>query len=430
MIDKVELRNYDPSTYRIISTNNFTRPLHSMGKNWSIYNNSKNLQSYYPHLVIDRYPNPKGTSYTIQALEVDCSLPKLLYGNNLYELQDKDFAAVCNTLAHKLGIMGLTITPQVIANMEVKSVEYGKNILTRNIPVSYILQELYRAKPLNNFMDVQRSTFRNDGEALTFYCSGYEIVFYDKTLEVLQELSQNPRILPTNLVCVLQNGTTNILRMEVRFHDRPTLKDFLITTHQLTTGTLLRNVYSVDISKHVLNYYWNNLSTSARLVSPFVLSPAFELWQIHKHSRGKTSTQKKLAKLGLRYLIREHGYSGAKSALKCVGCSNPATYIQQYTNTVFRPLQKLDIWRFIDGALSRFSCLNVRRWQNFKNQTRGAWFYKKEPLLTTKETSGWLNVAKETVRQEVRKGKIWAKKIGRQWRINRYDVLEYLYKGV
>lgn len=90
----------------------------------------------------------------------------------------------------------------------------------------------------------------------------------------------------------------------------------------------------------------------------------------------------------------------------------------------------LDIWRYIDGSLRRFSCLDARRWQTFNGQSRGLWFYKKEEALTVQEASKWLNVGEETVRRAIRRKELLAKKTPSGWRIRRGDLLDYLYAEV
>ena len=427
MIDKVTMCSYDNGTYQITIPSNFTHPLNSMGKNWHKNNTDHFLVGYHPQVVINRYPGPVNPTAAVQVLEIACSLPKILYANNLYELKDHDFRDVCNELASRLRAMGIKIYPREIARMQVKKLEYSKNILTRTIPAQYILQELYRSQPLNNFMDVQRVAYRNDGEELIFYCPGYEIAFYDKHLEMQKELQTNPSILPTPLAQIMQTGQANILRMEIRFHNKQTLEEFIVTRAGLAAHTDLQDVFSQEISKWVLTDRWTNLTETSRLTSPFIFSPSYELWKLKQGTRSKCSTQKLLAKLGLISLTRQHGYTGAKTALKRIGCSNPATYIRQYASRAFKPLSKLDIWTYIDAALKRFTCLDARHWKTFKGHTRSPWYYLKEPLLTVAEAGTWLNVTPWKIHREIKTGRLPAIRVGKKnLRVQRWDVLEYM----
>ena len=428
MIDKITLRTYDPTSYTITEPLAFFRDtrLRMMGKNWHKNNTTHHLSLYHPQVFIHRFPDPKRPSQTLVALEISCSLPKILFQNNLYELEDSNFNLLCNTCVQRLDEMGIQLNLKQMALMSVCNVEFGKNILCGNIPVSYILEELHRAKPLNHFMDVQRTSYRNGGEALVFYCAGYEISFYDKYLEIQQALAADPNILPASLRDKLQRRQANILRMEVRFHNRAALKTYL-DQHACSSGLLFKDIFSQELSKQILNVYWNKLSQSARGLSPFVMSPSFELWKLNRGRYARDPIQKKLARLGVRLLLREHGYKGAQQALLRTGDTNPAQTLRKHVSKTFRPHKKLNMWAFIDGSLKRFCCLNHHRWQNWKAQTRGPWYYLTEPLLDLATVAEWLSVGINEVRILIRDKLLQAKKINRQWRIHRYHVLDYLY---
>lgn len=428
MIDKITLRTYDLTSYKITNPFAFSRDtrLPIMGKNWHKNNTAHRLPVYHPQVFIHRFPDPKRPSQTLVALEISGSLPKILFQNNLYELTDADFDLLCATCSQRLDEMGIQISPVKIATMSVCNVEFSKNILCGCVPVSYILEELYRAKPLNHFMDVQRTAYRNGGAALVFYCEGYEIIFYDKYLEMQRALAQDPQILPAALRYKLQRGQANILRMEVRFHNRAALKACL-SQNALPDGSLFKDVFSRDISKQILNTYWKKLSQYPRGLSPFVMSPAFELWKLNQGRHARNPIQKKLACLGVRLLLREHGYKGAQQALKTTGDTNPAQTLRKYVSKTFRPHKKLNMWAFMDGALNRFCCLDKHRWQNWRTQTRGPWYYATDPLLDLGAVAKWLNVGINEVRKLIQDKLLRAKQIHRCWRVHRYDVLDYLY---
>lgn len=427
MIDKVKLTYWDRTAYKITDPGRFSSPIHSIGSHWHIYNSdrTKKATTYYPFVVLKRYPT-KGSSYIQQVLEIDVSLPKILFGNNLYELQNKDWNDVCKALSNKLAQMGITITPTDIGSGTVKYVEYGKNLFTGRIPVSYILEELHRAQPLSGYMDVQQVSYRNGGEGLHFYCNSYEVVFYDKPLEIRPALNLPYCNIPARLKKELFNKKHNILRMEVRFLDRSVLLDFLKNNNFANKSGTLQDIYSERLSKCALTHYWQRLSQSARQNSPFVFSPAFELWKIHQGAGKQLSTQQSLAKLGARHLLREHGYKGARNALKRIGCTNPGQVLHDYVSRVFKPFWKLDIWRFLDRSLKHFVCLGPSKWQKLKIRSDGPWFKQTEPLIKLAEASKWLNVSLKTLRQEIKALRLAACKIGRAYQIHRYNLLEYM----
>ncbi len=428
MIDKVKLMYWDRGTYRITNPGMFSSPIHSIGSHWHIYNNddTKKATAYYPFVVLKRYP-AKGSSYIQQVLEIDVSLPKILFGNNLYELQNKDWNDVCKALSDKLAQMGIAITPADIGSGTVKYVEYSKNLFTGRIPVSYILEELHRAYlSNNNYMDVQQVSYRNGGEGLHFYCNSYEMTLYNKTLEIKSILNLPYHGFPAKLKQELSDQKHNILRMEVRFLERSLLLDFLKNNSFANKSGTLQDIYSERLAKCALIHYWQRLSQSARQNSPFVLSPAFELWKIHQGAGKQTSTQQSLAKLGARHLLREHGYKGARNALQRIGCTNPGQVLHDYVSRVFKPFWKMDIWKFLDRSLKRFVCLGPSKWQRLKIRSDGPWFKQTEPLIKLAEASNWLNVSIKTLRKEIKALRLVACKIGKAYHIHRYNLLEYM----
>lgn len=427
MIDKIKA-NTPLHNCWITDENVFEHPLNSMGKNWHTNNNTHALPGYHPLVAINRFFVDGGGF--VERLEIECSLPKLLFQNNLYELRNANRNSVYQILSKRLFEMGIYIIPKMIPHLNVCYVEYGKNICTGNIPVSYILEELYRAYiPKNHYIDVEKVAYRNGGKALVFWCEGYEIIFYDKTLETVKELSKRPGIVdPVVSNLFLGNTPPNVLRMEVRFHNRPTLKNFLEDNH-FATGVTLREVFSKQVSQYVLQYYWNQLHKSARKINTSLISPAFELWKIHQHYKPSTrnDTQRKLAKLGLRYLIREHGYNGAKLALQRIGCSNPATYIRTYVKRVFQPYRKLEVCSFIKGALTRFTCLSRTKWIHFKPKPGGPCLYENEHMLTVKDIAKYLATTAKTVSELIATGKLLAKELKTNiYRIRHCHLMEYL----
>lgn len=436
MIDKVKVRDYSYS-YNITDLSVFTHVPYwdYMGKNWHRNNKEKTLSGYYPHVVLNRYIEDYSGAFK-QVLEMEFSLPKLLFGNNLYELCNADRNQVYQALQTKLQAMSIGMNLINIQNLDVCYVEYAKNFYTGDKPVSYILQELNRAKPLTSYMDVEKIVYANGGEALSFRCKGYSVLFYDKGLEVVKELNHTLNIKDPAVYQLFTGNKRppNILRMEVRFHDRVTLKTFLqdhqlVSSRKLAQGVRLQDIFSKQISQYVLQHYWNELKQNAQQVGPFIFSPEYELFNIHKHSppRRRSATQMELAKLGLRCLLWDVGYNGAKRALGLIGCSNAATYLREYIGRSFKPVRRVDVFAFITGALTRFSCLSRRKWMSLKLKPSAPWCYKDEKLLTPNTVAEWLAIPRKQVIALIQAGKLLAKTIKKGvYRVQRHAVLEYL----
>src|SRR3989344_2060656 len=59
-------------------------------------------------------------------VRMEFSVPKLLYLNNLEELEDKDFPTVIEALQERLRTMGVIVTKSVLQNASVSSAHFSK----------------------------------------------------------------------------------------------------------------------------------------------------------------------------------------------------------------------------------------------------------------------------------------------------------------
>ena len=279
MIDAVTLFFWDPKTYQVQLPSLFKGNTQYFGIHQHIYN-FKRHQRYYPHVEIRKYMADYPKQLTT-VLVVKVSLPKLVYGNNLMELTDNDFLICCGKMSDVLLQMGIVVTPTNIERYaDVRTLEYGKNILTGRIPVPFVLSELSRAKPIQHYMDVQRMAYQNGGEKIVFYSAGYELLFYDKTKEMQQYINQPSCPLPAHLKTAIINNQINVLRMEIRFHKRKSWQKLLYSYDRMIREATFRDLFQRKISRGILLDYWHRLSDNARKVPMGAFDPSFELWRM------------------------------------------------------------------------------------------------------------------------------------------------------
>lgn len=426
MIDVVTLYFWDPKTYQIYAPALFDGNINQLGTHQHVYN-YKSHSIYYPHVELRQYIATYPKQLTT-LLVVKVSLPKLIYGNNLMELRDIDFQACCWKLSDILFQMGVRVTPgQVSRYADVRSFEYGKNILLGCIPVSFVLSELSRAQPLQHYMDIQHVVYQNGGEKVVFYSKGYELVFYDKTKELQKEIKQPHCILPQQLKTDIETQKINILRIEIRFHKRKSWQKLLYPYNNLIRFATFRDVFQKTLARRVLLDYWHKVSDSIRSVPMDIYAPAFELWRISRGAGKKLKPQALLAKLGTNYLMRGSGYQESVRSLQRLGFSNPSDFIKRNTGRVFQVNWRLDVWRFIDHSLGIFTSLIPSKWRKLKKRTSAAWFKRYESMLTIQEVANQLHVSKGQIHQAIKENKLPAYKIGRRLlRIKRTDITMYL----
>ncbi len=429
MIDRLILRFWHPHVYQITNPQAFANPLYGYGINWNVSYTKDVAAGYYPTVVLNKYKQDYPPYLTQKVLKVSCSLPKIVYGNNLFELEDLDLTTVCSVLSDKLNQMGVSLSPNYISTVtDIASIEYGKNFYTGHIPVNFILQELYRAHPLNSYMDVSRIKFCNGGEELVFYSPGYEVVFYDKAKELKKELAYRKCVLPDKLADEIRQDKFNVFRMEVRFHNSTVrtaaFKEIGISEEY---NASLQQLFSRTVSRKVLNYYWQRISRTARLVPLSCFTPAYELQGMYHGAGKRLKPQQLLARLGMHCLLRECGYKATRETLQRIGSSNPAGFIKQNVGPTWKLTNKLDIWRFFDRALSRFKCMKEKCWKRANRRLSAPYFKHTEPMLSISVVAKILNVENKVVRSEIKRGVLRAKKIGiRRCRVSRQALAEYL----
>ena len=126
---------------------------------------------YVPRLTLGPRRNLQGRRETM--LKVELSLPKLLFGNNLEELQYKDLPKILTVLVKVLGQMGVKTTEEAIANAPVLAVHYSKNISFTDGATPYHFINKIRAANVERSLDVNQTDYRNYGHTYKWHCNAY-----------------------------------------------------------------------------------------------------------------------------------------------------------------------------------------------------------------------------------------------------------------
>lgn len=136
-------------------------------------------------------------------LNIEFSVPKLVFGNNLGEVDDSDFELVLDTLVEKLNFMGVFVDKEALRKSRVNILHYGKNmILPKGISSNIILCNLSKINPPASY-NRKIVDYWNGGKVVSFGCKQSEITFYDKIKEVDPEIAK-------------VFGNIEVFRMEVR----------------------------------------------------------------------------------------------------------------------------------------------------------------------------------------------------------------------
>lgn len=222
-------------------------------------NEEKEL-GYFPRLQLSR------TAYPIKGiymnLYVECSLPKLLYGNNVEELRNEDFPDVITALQTKLEIMGVSVSQETIENAYVQRVDYAKNFRIQGSPKMFIyyMEKIDIDPRLGNF----DRDYQNGGTGLKFHTKEYQVMVYDKMAEIEKSLRySDSRSLTGDNACqegvirTLQANNIKIIRYEVSLK-RNKIKEITLPAYTF------RHVFNADVAKGVLSRYITRLHAGMR----------------------------------------------------------------------------------------------------------------------------------------------------------------------
>lgn len=232
-----------------------------------ILNPTKEMRAsgkYYPRITFIKRPMRGGVQ---QQISIECSLPKLLKGNNFEEVCDVDFDNIVEALKRALWGMGVKWQfSSTIANYKVSRVDYSKNIVFNDgMTVSQILRLINNAQ-ISGSMDASSSEFRNGGQILHLHTNARDIVFYDKIADLKQSRRSEKRAIENDNKCQLElldylqkKRNLAVLRFEIRLNSAREIRNNLKKIG-LDDGDLsFKRLFSSDISRSILTHWWGEI---------------------------------------------------------------------------------------------------------------------------------------------------------------------------
>ena len=391
----------------------FNRNFDSFGSNWHIWNKSApdKPDIYLPHIELLHYTDYAGRENW--RLKIKFSGPKLLFGNNILELQNKDYKLVCQKLQEVLETMGISLTLVEIKEAEVQELHIGKNIFTKGVRVNAFLKYLSQIPPANNKMDVQKTTFRN-GSQLTFHNKNKELCFYDKYPEILGSMKQQKVLIDT----LNKQGLKDILRIELRLSNKAEIQKVFGRK-----SIPFKKVFNCRKLFDILKKEWNKLYKSYTQV-PFVECGAEYLYKTYK--RKNRNEIKTLALVGLESLRRANGYNTTRRLLESKEAKRLLAKLKQ------QDLPKIattyDLIGLLNKEIAKYEVItkaSLTKKRPYLTQNIPLLF---EPFFKVKEAAKYIKVKERTLQNWLKKGKINHFRFGTEYRLRKSDIFDYLAK--
>ncbi|MBR3628591.1 MAG: hypothetical protein IKN42_07105 [Elusimicrobia bacterium] len=178
--------------------------------------------------------------YRNPTIYIEFSIPKLLFGQNLSEVTEKNDINVVNKLITILKDLNITVTEDAINNAFVKRVDFSKNYeLKDDLTCKDVLSLLSKVSYPRMKLHVIK-----EEEYIKFYNKSMALLFYDKQ----KELKKHNSKLPTNY-----EQDIPILRIEIQIKGKNILD-------KLTEHNTFKEIFSEQLFKHVFYKYLMKLN--------------------------------------------------------------------------------------------------------------------------------------------------------------------------
>lgn len=244
----------------------------------------KDLESglYFPRLTgINRKIDGRIDAF----VKIEFSVPKLIFLNNLDEVEEKDFTLIIETLKDRLLRMGISIPEKYLKYAPVTAVHYSKNILLNNgYTTQFVLTELNKIDVRKSF-DLTKTRFMNDGESLCVYANSHSFVAYDKVADLNKDSKRaidkdQTRYQRSLFDQIDKKELYEVIRFEVRLSKKQKMNS-LFKKLNFPENPNFEQAFSVSISKAVVSFYWQTLiSSNSLFLFSFVIGPKDILKQI------------------------------------------------------------------------------------------------------------------------------------------------------
>ena len=204
-------------------------------------------------------------------LTVEFSAPKLIYKENVNEVDETQFEEIIEVLQSKIRHMGVNVTSDVLKRAKALTLHPSKNIkLQGGYTSSYVISELAKVNT-DKRLDLTKYRFtRGRGSSLQFYTKQHSFVIYDKVADLVASKSKAIDNDLTGGQKTIFNEIKEkkecfeIIRFEVRICARSKLKKTLEKVGYV--GDLdFQSLFKKDICKRVLYYYWTKYFMMANL---------------------------------------------------------------------------------------------------------------------------------------------------------------------
>ena len=236
------------------------------------------------------FPRLTGINRTVDgkidaSIKVEFSVPKLLFNNNLDELQEKHFDEVISTLKDRMMRMGIAVPEKYLRYAPVSAVHFSKNIqLTDGFTSQYVLSELSKIDIRKSF-DFSKTRFMNDGQSIYAYTISHSFVIYDKIADLKKDekraIDKDQTQYQRSLFDEIEKRDLyEVIRFEARLSKKQKMNS-LFKKLGIKEHPTFHDVFKKSLSQKIVQHYWQTLvGSNSMLLFSLTSGPKDVLRQI------------------------------------------------------------------------------------------------------------------------------------------------------
>lgn len=241
------------------------------GAGWILQNTSHGHRKYVKNQTAQQKkdgicrPCPRYINRGMSGLlQLQFSVPKLIFGNSVDEVCEKDFGNVLQTLQTRLRDFGIYQFELDLRKADVSVFHPSKNILLSDgYTASGTIKELGKIN-LTQKMDLTRDSFQNDGHSLHLHASSHELIIYDKAFDLplpkskAVDKDQTPMQLSLFQQFKEQKRLPEILRIEARLADKRKM-NAMLQKNGFPKNPTFEDIFKESVCKKIIANYWDEM---------------------------------------------------------------------------------------------------------------------------------------------------------------------------
>lgn len=255
-------------------------------------------------------------------LYIEFSVPKMIFNENVNEVDESMFDEVVSLLQKRLLEIGINSSIEVLKHAEVVTMHPAKNIqLQSGYTSSFIISELSKVN-VDKRLDVSGFDFiRSNGRSLQFYTKEHSFVIYDKMADLTAsrtkaiDKDKTNKQLDIYKILNEKQGYNEILRFEVRLCTKPKVREMLAKVGY-TDEITFEKIFNKDICQRLVYYYWSKFITMNTLSLYDIEDSPQKMYQKLRLTYPEMTARKIIYLYGLSFVCRDNdGIKGFRSIL-------------------------------------------------------------------------------------------------------------------